>query len=276
MNDKTELLVALGEFKATLLKLRAGVRRLNTERVSVADLRGLADEVATTWVEKLRSPLEHRFKIDRSTLASTAAQMKRLHKLSQPNNRRSSYLGLLKEILLRFDDKFTIPVKQMPGTAEKVVDLTKLVPRLPSPEQSDYLREAIECAAAGHARAAIVLGWCCVIDRLQQKVVSMGLQKFSDTSRDMKSRATGKYKRWNKEFSISNLAELQSVFDSDLLAVVECMGLLDDNQTRRLEVCFLYRCQSAHPGHAPIAEHHVVAFFNDIVDMILANDLFDP
>ena len=70
---------------------------------------------------------------------------------------------------------------------------------------------------------------------------------------------------------MSTLAELQEVFDTDLLVVLEGMTLFDSNQADRLRVCFDYRNQSAHPGLAPIGEPHLIAFFSDITDIVLAN-----
>src|SRR5215212_2576837 len=57
-------------------------------------------------------------------------------------------------------------------------DLEKLVPGLSDPEESDYLKEAVECAEAGHKRAAIVLGWCALVDKPQKQIVRIGLDKF--------------------------------------------------------------------------------------------------
>ena len=48
----------------------------------------------------------------------------------------------------------------------------------------------------------------------------------------------------------------------------------DGNQAERLRTCFQWRNNSAHPGHAPIAEVHLNAFFSDIVEIVLANPTF--
>jgi hypothetical protein len=71
------------------------------------------------------------------------------------------------------------------------------------------------------------------------------------------------------------MSELQTVFDSDLIVILEEMGLIDGNEAARLEICFTYRNQSAHPSAAPIADPNVVAFFSDISAIVLANALFN-
>ena len=134
----------------------------------------------------------------------------------------------------------------------------------------------MSCASEGYKRAAIVLGWCAAVDRMQRKVLGLGLSAFNAASAKLTAQASGKFKRWNKEFTLTSLGELQTVFDTELVVVLEGMGLLDGNQAQRLETCFQYRNHSAHPGQAPIEDPHVVAFFSDINAIILQNPNFKP
>jgi hypothetical protein len=71
------------------------------------------------------------------------------------------------------------------------------------------------------------------------------------------------------------LSELQTVFDSDIVIILEGMSLIDGNEAERLEMCFTYRNQSAHPSAAPIADPNVVAFFSDITAIVLASPRFN-
>ena len=91
----------------------------------------------------------------------------------------------------------------------------------------------------------------------------------------MKNQTNGKFKRWSKEFNITSIAELQTVFDTDIITILTGgLELLDINEAERLEVLFGYRNQSAHPGNAPIAEPHLIAFFYDIIAIVFANPKF--
>lgn len=272
---KDEILRNLNSFKKKLSALKRDVTGLATSRVSKVEIRKRASDLANAWVECIRSPLEHRFRLDKQLIAETAEQFKWLHQLSRPNNAKKSYLKCLSNILRDFDDRFILPVQQYGGEPDSLFQLDKLIPSLHDAEQSGYLKEAIECAQQNHSKAAIVMGWCAVIYRIQQKVMALGFAKFNVTSTAIKNQTSGKYRRWNKEFKISTEAELQQVFDTDLIVVVENMGLLDGNESERLEMCFTYRNQSAHPGKAPIDQPHVVAFFSDIVKIVLSNPTFD-
>jgi hypothetical protein len=138
-----------------------------------------------------------------------------------------------------------------------------------------FISEAITCIKNSAPRAAIVLGWCAVIHRLRKKVEIEGFDAFNAASMKLKNQGSGKYKHWNKVFSVTSMGELQrTVFDSDLIIVLEGIGLLDGTQAQRLETCFQYRCHSAHPGLAPIEDAQVVAFFTDVIGIILANPTF--
>jgi len=271
---KQEALANLEKFRDLLKSLKKELNATNSKTINKISIRRMADSVATIWVEELRSALEHKFKLDKELIRETADDMKHLHRLSRPNNLKSSYLRVISRVLKRFDDKFILPIKQMSIEVEKILDLTKIIPTLPDPAESQYLQEAVECASSGHTRAAIVMGWCCAVDRIQRKIMSIGFSQFNATSHKLKNQTSGKYRRWNKEFCISSLAELQEIFDKDLIVLIEGMGLIDSNQAQRLEICFLYRNHSAHPGEAPIEEPHVITFFTDINTIILQNPKF--
>lgn len=266
---KQSIIDKLDVFKKELQSLRREVARVEGKTINRVSTRKQAESIADMWVEELRSSLEHRFRLPKELIETTATDMKQLHILSRPSNLKSSYLKALNATLNKFDDKFVLPIKQSATQFETIIDLEKLVPGLSDPDESDYLKEAIECAESGHKRAAIVLGWCALIDKIQKKVLRMGLDKFNAASRGVKNQTSGKFKNWNKQFSLTTLSELQTVFDTDLMVVLEGMGLIDGNQAERLRTCFQYRNHSAHPGDAPIEEAHVVAFFTDISAIVL-------
>ena len=271
---KSEILARLSEFEAGLKALKKALGALATERVSRKSLRDQADALATLWVEDLRSPLEHQFGLPEDLIKQTSANMKQLHRLSRPNNLKSSYLKVLNSVLRGYQDRFVLPIKQTATTIESIFDLQKLIAGLSDAEESDYLREAIDCANAGFHKASIVLGWCAAVDRMQKKITATGFDKFNAASNAMKSQASGKFKKWNKVFVVTTLGELQQIFDSDLVHVLEGMSLLDGNQAQRLETCFQYRNNSAHPGQAPIGETHLITFFTDVTEIVLSNPTF--
>lgn len=272
---KAAILKELTEFETKLRRFRKTITAHAGDRISKKGLRQEAEQLASDWVEKLRSPLEYKFNLPAEAIRSTSESMKRLHVLSRPNNMKRSYLQAIDAALDHFKDRFVLPIQQTSTAVENVFDLQKLVIGLENAEESEYLQEAIDCANHGYKRASIVIGWCSAVDRIQKKLLSEGLSKFNATSTKLKNQTTGRFKWFKKEFNVTTLNELQEVFDNDLITVCEGMGLLDGNQADRLKtVDFQYRNHSAHPGLAPVEDPHLVAFFTDINEIIMTNPKF--
>ena len=200
--------------------------------------------------------------------------MKKLHVLSRPNNQKSSYTRCINKILKEYDNKFILPIQQESEEVVEISELQKILEKITDQDESEYLSEAISCAQSGYYKAAVVMGWCAAIDRIQRKIMILGFDKFNKASSSIKSQTSGKFKRWNKEFNITTLSELQTVFDTDLVVIMEGLRLIDGNQAQRLETCFQYRNHSAHPGEAPIEPAHAVSFFVDLNKIILSNPEF--
>jgi hypothetical protein len=273
---KEQLLEKLRTLDERLRRLRSEIKELKVKTVARKELREEAEALADLWVEEVRSPLEHRFKIPVQTITKYADAFKQLHILSRPNNLAKSYIERLNSLTKKLKDDLILPVQQSHEPITGNAQLSAIVAKISEGAVSDYLTEAVSCAQNGHVRAGIVMGWCAAIDHIQKKLAMLGLGRFNATSAQLKSQDSGRFKRFTKEFKITTLNELQEVFDTDLIWVLEGMELIDANQGDRLRTCFQYRNQSAHPGEAPINDLHLNAFFSDIVEIVLTNPKFSP
>jgi hypothetical protein len=271
---KDLILQQLQSTEDRLRQLRSVLKKSTTKAVSKKEFRDEAEALANRWVEELRSPLEHKFKLPADIIAKYATGFRQLHILSRPSNLVTSYVKCLDTLLRQFKNDLVLPVQQSPEPPSSKGQLKLIVSKLGEEDVSDYLAEAIACADNDYNRASIVMGWCATIDHIQKKLVMIGLDKFNAMSTELKKQTSGRFKRFNKEFHVTTINELQEVFDTDLLWVLEGMQLIDSNQGDRLRTCFQYRNQSAHPGEAPIGEVHINAFFNDIIEIVLANEKF--
>jgi hypothetical protein len=91
MTTKVEILEKLNTVETRLRKLRTAIKKLTTTQVGRKAFRDEAESIATAWVEELRSPLEHRFKLPIDTISGYSEDFKQLHVLSRPNNLLTSY-----------------------------------------------------------------------------------------------------------------------------------------------------------------------------------------
>jgi hypothetical protein len=77
---------------------------------------------------------------------------------------------------------------------------------------------------------------------------------------------------FNKSFELVSISGLEAtVFDNDLLWVLEYWGLIDSNQHDRLQICFTMRNNAAHPGDATTTEQNLASAFSDIKTMVFDN-----
>jgi hypothetical protein len=265
-HDQLEALLARAK------ALRKAIKAEKNPNVAKVGLRDQAKSLGSIWHKDFAPSLKH--SLTPEALNVYNAQFTRLIKLSGPNNRATSYLAALDQIIKPFNDDLLIPSQQgaLGGAAPTAFDT--FFAGLSNPDESAYLAEAIACAKHGHHRAAVVLGWSAAIDRVHRVLEHRGLDKFNAMSQQMTAATTGRYKKFNKSQNVSSLAELREVFDSVILWVIEAMGMIDTNQHTRLGSCFDMRCHGAHPGDAPITPFNLMSFFSDLDQIIFLNEKF--
>lgn len=269
---KEQILEQLRDFERELRTLKKSLASLNTKTVNRKTHQEQARNLATVWVEEIHPLLSRSFDIPTDIITKTHDHVERLFVLSRPNNLVTSYIKTIDAILSGFKDRYILPIQVSNNTLDGMPHLTGLLNSLEHAEENEYLQEAIKCAEHGFHRAAIIMGWCAVIDRLQLKVISIGYEEFNKASTKLKKSDKGKYKWWNKGQTVDTLTDLQRIFDNDLIIIFEGgLDIFDGNEADRLKILFEYRNQSAHPGNAPIDEPHIVAFFHDIVEIIFTN-----
>ena len=109
---------------------------------------------------------------------------------------------------------------------------------------------------------------------IQKRIEKIGFETFNVTSAQMASQQKGRFKKYNQVQNITSLNDLREVFDNIVLWIIEGMGLIDSNQHLRLRSCFDMRCQSAHPGDAPITEYNLLSFYSDLKEIVFDNPKF--
>lgn len=203
-----------------------------------------------------------------------------LLKLSSANSRRKSYIKQFEIIRAGYKEEIIIFLQT--HTAKNNVevenqlskDILELIDKIKDEDDNEYLQEALGCWKNCFYKASVVLMWCAAIDRIHKVIENIGFDVFNATSENMKNQTVGRYKKFNKNQNVHSISELRMVFDSDILAIIEGMELIDVNQKTRLVSCFDMRCHSGHPGEAPITKYNVLSCFSDIVEIIFTNPKF--
>lgn len=252
--------------------LRRDVKAETNARIFKKGLREEAAALGSDWHKNYAPLLKHSLRAE--LLDKYGSLYKRLIELSVPGSRQALYLETLENIIKPFNVDVMIPSQQGALGAAAPSSFDAFFAGLSNANESEYLKEALACAKAGHHRAAVVLGWSAAIDRIHRVIEHKGFVKFNSMSQQMSAATSGRYKKFTKAQSIGSLAEMREVFDSIILWVIEALGMIDTNQHTRLSSCFDMRCHGAHPGNAPITPYNLMSFFSDLDQIVFMNPAF--
>jgi hypothetical protein len=265
------------KLKQFFIEIRGFQNNLKNERVSRIsrkDLKFTAEALATKWFSDIQPQVNTIGVVSLDIVNNYDKAFDNLIKLAGSNNLRSSYLSTLSVITKPFRAELLTPFIKQPQVSASLPMLNRLLSAIPDPNENEYIQEAIRCAQRDCPRGAVILGWCAAINRIHQKIESLGFPRFTVTSAQMASQKAGRFKKFNSPQNVGSIGELREVFDNVVLWIIEGMGLIDPNQHTRLRSCFDMRCQCAHPGEAPLTEWNLLSFFSDINEIVFKNDVF--
>ena len=255
------------------------INKLETVQLTNKKIKEDINNLSARWFSEYVKKLNE-LHVEDSVVEKYSKAFRELLKLSTSNSRRSSYIKNMEIIRRSFNEEIIIflqtnnfddDILPTSGLSKEVIEL---LDSITDKEENEYLREALGCWSNEYYKAAVVLMWCATIDRIHRVIEQVGFDKFNRTSEYMKNQTTGRFKRFNKNQNVHSISELRMVFDSDILAILEGMEMIDVNQKTRLVSCFEMRCHSGHPGEAPITKYNVLSCFSDVVEIIFTNPKF--
>jgi hypothetical protein len=272
--NKSEFVEEIKLFRTKIVDLKKTINSTGKRQIFGKHILRDIETLATLWFDRFESPLRHFYKVELAVIGQYHDAMGKLLKLSTMNPASSTVIALLQDVEKGINQDILVPVLKYQTEISKhdhysniLVDKTGV--------ELEYLKEAAQCADAGYFRAAIILGWAAAVDRLHQIIIKNGLDKFNNASLKMSTLSKGRYKQFNKKFNIQNLSDLRmSVFDNDLLWVLEFLGLIDGNEHKKLEICFTLRTTCAHPGEAKFSPENIASFFSDLDSLVFRNQKF--
>lgn len=272
--DKKEIVLFLKEFFKKIKDCRNTVYGSRSKQVQNKTILKLLEDIASEWFDSYDPLIRKIDQIEDNTKGYFHDSFGKLLEYSTINPTKQNVASTLDNIIDNFSKKIILPIQKDSSLILKSNNLARYLEGLRDLEL-DYMKEAIDCANMGKNRAAIMLGWCSAIDRMHKIIELHSFEKFNRASEQMFNIKTGRYKRFTKKFEIHNLSDLRmSVFDSDLLWVLEFMLLIDGNEHEKLQVCFTYRNICSHPGDAKVTPENLESFFSDLHQIIFNNYKF--
>jgi hypothetical protein len=271
--SKEEVIESINELNKSLNSLGAYFDECKIDFITKKETTGQAQLIAKKWFEDIE-PILEQFGISEPIKNKYHDYFSQLLQLSLKTSWKKTYQKIIKEILTDFKDDVLIVVMKSAGKITSIAGLIKILENA-TEEEKEYLNEALGCAKYGFYRASMVLVWSAAVHRMQKVVEKLGFSEFNKKSKEMKSICEGRFKRFQKSFSVNSLSELRAtVFDTDLLWVLEYWGLIDANQHERLSICFTMRNNAAHPGEAPITDINLASAFSDLKNIVFDNPKF--
>jgi len=272
---RDELILRLKSLKDRLSNLQRELHGISGDFVSRRAIMDKALDISSDWFQQIE-PSMFLIGFSETEISNYHEKFDSLLKISNAkNSRKSTFIRVVQSILSTFVNDLLVQVYKSTDAYSVPNSLSKIISTATAEEQ-EYLQEAYDCLTKGYLRAAVILGWCAAIDRMQRKIERLGFEEFNMKSIEMSNKTSGRYKRFNKKFEISTLNELRSVvFDRDLLWVLEYWGLIDSNQHERLSACYVMRNTSAHPGEALVSEENIASFFSDLKNYVFGNQNFE-
>ena len=270
---KEDVLANLESVEDSAKKLKVEIQQIKGENVYREPTKSAVRQLCNKWFEETE-PVLPRFGVSEETKKKYHDFFSSLLELAVKTSRKATYLKIINQILSTLKDDLFLTVMKSAGKIVSVSHLAKILENATEEEKS-YLEEALGCAGNGFFRASVVLGWCAAVHRMHKTVERLGFDEFNKKSDEMNKITDGRFKRFKKSFAVHSLSELRAtVFDSNLLWVLEYWQLIDANQHDRLSICFIMRNNSGHPGEAPVTEENLASFYSDLKAFVFDNPKF--
>jgi hypothetical protein len=269
---KEQILTVTRKQVDDLAALQRSVKAISTKRISRKQPLDAGAATARHWFDVVRPALD-KASFPKDTVEAFSKRFEELLRLSGGEPMKTGLLDCIAGILQPYRQQIIHQIEVGSFTTSVGLSIAPYVDGL-SVAEGDYLDEAQRCLSVEALRGCIVLGWCAMIARIHEKVAEIGYNRFSKAAEEMAALTTGRFKAFNKKLPVDSASELQRVFDTDILFVLEYLELIDSNQHSRLRHCFDMRNHSAHPGQAPITGENLYSFFSDITQIVLKNPKF--
>jgi hypothetical protein len=269
---KEQLVALLKSHAQEISQLNKSIARYPGAQIQKSDIKASAHAIAQKWFDEIKSALTNA-QAPADSIQFFSLQFEQLMQVARTRASKKTYLGIVATIAHRYQKEL---IHEAEIGSFKIGSALSIAPYIDglSANEGDYLDEAQRCLSVSALKGCIVLGWCATIARIHDKIESIGYDKFSTATEEMSAKAFGRYKFFKKKEKIETRSELQQVFDTNLLWVLEYLELIDNNEHQRLRHCFDLRNNCAHPGQAPIAPENVYAFYSDITKIVLKNSKF--
>lgn len=271
--SKEDLIATINVVNEKLERLSTDLAKCKIKFVTKKETQQEVQSASKKWFEEIE-PVIQQFGIAEPVRIKYHGLFTQLLQLSLKTSWKKTYQKVIEEVLTDFKEDILVNVMKSAGRITSISNFIKILDNVTF-EEKEYLTEALGCAKYEFYRASMVIVWSAAVNRIHRVIEKLGLVEFNKKTEEMKAICEGRFKRFRKSFTVHSLSELRAtVFDTDLLWVLEYWGLIDANQHERLGICLTMRNNAAHPGEAIITEPNLASAFSDLKTIVFDNPKF--
>ncbi|MFZ2039022.1 MAG: hypothetical protein WAV11_03760 [Minisyncoccia bacterium] len=267
----------LENFISDVVNIQELIKRNSSLIIAKSDIKQKVLALSKVWLHNLSTKIRGSNLVDDQVINVIDSEIEKLLEISSANNRKTSYIKILKELPKNIQKTILVPLIRKTNSNQNSLAqaiLNKIYAVISDPDEKSYFEEATKVASCQCYRAATVIVWCAVIDRFQKIIEKKGLDEFNKTSKILNAKKSGFYKRFSKEFNVTISNELQEIFDRDLIYVLSAMFNIDINEITAILRLFETRNYAAHPSDYKIDELVYTNFLNEVFKLVISNPKF--
>jgi hypothetical protein len=146
-----------------------------------------------------------------------------------------------------------------PVVTQQAVTLRKLLPKILSDKNRDFVAEAVSCYERKNLRAAAVLSWVGAISILYDHVMQHALTKFSN-----------EWVRRNpqKNKPIAAVEDFSELKEDTFLDVLNAISIIGKSVKDELKGCLKFRNGCGHPNTLVVGETRVAAHLESLINNV--------
>lgn len=256
-----------------LVDIEKEVNKLKTMSVSGTPLRKRIKDIHKSWLP-VAGVLEAAKSIDLAQLQDVSDAWTALVKLTKNASPKQQYKSQLKIIIAKTETELLH--RFIKGSAIETIGdtLRRLVQPIADPALLKYLEESIQCAEANCLRASVVLAWCAVAYRIQQKLTSLGITTLNAEFAKMKVDKGLLFRTFTKEYIFTSYYDVAEAADAHLILLCRFLMYLDDTQYKHLKGALDLRNGCSHPTAYQPDPVKLQAYYSDISQLVLLNPKF--
>src|SRR5712692_8276553 len=204
----SDLIQSIEDLIEQLVAFEKSVNKLKTASVSRTNQRNEVKTLHKTWLP-ISGRLEQDKIIGHEVIEQATQNWSRFRKLAEAASPKTSYKAVLTALIGHLEISILHPLIKRSGVKTVGTVIRGLLSGVTDATLTKYLEEAIICTEENCVRAAVVLAWCAVASKVQDKLASLGLSRLESEFDKMRLDTGLLFRSFTKVYKLSSTPDIQ-------------------------------------------------------------------